>query len=107
MKENFMNKQIFEDKDFIAWIKKWENRLLKNNKPFDLSLNLMKKNNPLVIPRNFKVEESLNDANNFNLDSTNKLIEALKNPYDNSLQRIEYQNIPPSDSKNYKTFCGT
>ena len=107
MKENFMNKQIFEDKDFIVWIKKWENRLLKNNKPFDLSLNLMKKNNPLVIPRNFKVEESLNDANNFNLDSTNKLIEALKNPYDNSLQRIEYQNIPPSDSKNYKTFCGT
>ena len=36
----------------------------------------MKTNNPIIIPRNYKVEESLNDLNNFEL-----YIKELKNNY--------------------------
>jgi serine/tyrosine/threonine adenylyltransferase len=107
MKENFMNKKIFEDKDLTLWMDRWKNRIKKNNKPFDSSLKLMKKNNPLVIPRNFKVEESLKAASSFNLDPTYKLIEALSEPYLTSLKKLDYQNAPFTDSENYKTFCGT
>ena len=38
----------------------------------------MKKNNPIVIPRNHKVEEALNAANNGNLEVMNKLNDILK-----------------------------
>jgi uncharacterized protein YdiU (UPF0061 family) len=44
--------QIYKDKDFIDWSKNWEKRILINGGSKENSLELMKKNNPIVIPRN-------------------------------------------------------
>ena len=66
----------------------------------------MKKNNPLVIPRNHKVEEVLDEANQNNLKPVNKLLEILKQPYIYQKDIIEYQ-APQNSNKKYKTFCGT
>jgi uncharacterized protein YdiU (UPF0061 family) len=41
----------------------------------------MKNNNPIVIPRNHKVEEALLAANENNLDNFNNLLSVLKIPY--------------------------
>ena len=38
-------------------------------------------NNPIFIPRNHKVEEALKDANENKLETLNKLLEVIKNPY--------------------------
>ena len=43
----------------------------------------MKKNNPTVIPRNHKVEEALEAANNNDMGLTTKLLSILNKPYDN------------------------
>ena len=59
--------QIYKDKDFIDWSKNWEKRILINGGSKENSLELMKKNNPIVIPRNHKVEEALEAANDNNL----------------------------------------
>jgi uncharacterized protein YdiU (UPF0061 family) len=65
----------------------------------------MKNNNPIVIPRNHKVEEALLTANENNLDNLKNLLSVLKNPY-NNLQNInEFQF--PSSNNNYQTYCGT
>ena len=45
----------------------------------------MKKNNPIVIPRNHKVEEALEAANNNDMSLTNKLLSILNKPYDNKM----------------------
>ena len=42
-------------------------------------LELMKNNNPLIIPRNHKVEEALEAAEKNNLEPFNNLVEILKN----------------------------
>ena len=65
----------------------------------------MRKNNPIVIPRNHKVEEALGAANNNNLELINKLLVILKKPYNNQDNIMNYQS--PSSNNNYQTFCGT
>jgi uncharacterized protein YdiU (UPF0061 family) len=110
---SLMNKDIkkrnsFQSPSFVEWNKRWNFRLEKNNKPLEMSLQLMKKNNPLVIPRNHKVEESLEEANNKNnLKPLEELIKYLKNPYENQTGISNYQDVPKPNDKKYKTFCGT
>ena len=66
----------------------------------------MKSVNPLVIPRNHKVEEALNAANQNDLNPFLKLLEILDNPYKKNEDAIEYQ-IPSAAKEKYQTFCGT
>ena len=65
----------------------------------------MKKNNPIVIPRNHKVEEALEAANDNNLKPINLLLSFLEKPYINQNGIDKYQN--PSNNVEYQTFCGT
>ena len=64
-------------------------------------------NNPLVIPRNHKVEESLDAANKGDLVPMNKLLKVLKNPYNNQSQIADYQLPAKQNGTKYQTFCGT
>ena len=66
----------------------------------------MKSVNPLIIPRNHKVEEALETAEKGNFKSLNQLIEILKEPYSQQKNILDYQ-IPSDFNKNYQTFCGT
>ena len=69
------------------------------------SINLMKKTNPIVIPRNHKVEEALKAANENNLEVMSNLLNILSKPYVIKKNIENYQS--PSKDKEYKTFCGT
>ena len=62
MNKEIQKDKIFENSDFLNWKKRWENRLKSENKTSDESIKLMKTSNPLVIPRNHKVEEALKAA---------------------------------------------
>ena len=97
--------EIYKDKDFINWLDNWEKRSLMNNGSKVKQLSIMKNTNPIVIPRNHKVEEALAAANEDDLKIMNKLLSTLKKPYDNQKNIEEYQS--PSGNKEYKTFCGT
>ena len=105
MNINSSNDSKYKDINFINWFKQWENRVLINNGSIEKSINLMKKNNPIVIPRNHKVEEALEAANNNDLSLTNKLLSILNKPYDNKNDIDDYQS--PSSNSEYQTFCGT
>ena len=99
------NTEIYNHKDYIDWSNRWQKRILVNNNSKDKSLNLMKKSNPVVIPRNHKVEEALKAANENNIELMNKLLSILKKPYENQNNIEDFQS--PSDNKEYQTFCGT
>ena len=66
----------------------------------------MKTVNPLIIPRNHKVEEALVAAEKNDLKLINKLIEILKDPYAQKDDIFDYQ-IPSNSDEKYQTFCGT
>ena len=98
-------KEVYKNKNFIDWFEKWEKRILINGRTKENSLKLMKKNNPIVIPRNHKVEEALEAANNNNLEPMNNLLSILKKPYSTHGNVKVFQE--PSNNQNYQTFCGT
>ena len=80
----------------------------RNNKPKESSFEIMKKNNPVIIPRNYKVEEALELAcKNSDLSSIYNLIKILKNPYHDQKGIADYQTPPKPSIYKYQTFCGT
>ena len=107
MDENFQHNKIYNDENFLTWKERWKERLKLNNNTSEKYLSLMKSVNPLVIPRNHKVEEVLESANNNDLSPLKKLIKVLEKPYEKTKENINYQSPAPVSDKKYKTFCGT
>ena len=99
------NNSLYDDKEFINWSNKWQNRISINDNSKEKSLELMKETNPIIIPRNHKVEEALKAANEDNLEVMNKLLSKFDNPYGEQKGIEDYQL--PSLDDNYQTFCGT
>ena len=85
--------------------KKWKNKLSENY-DLDKSIKLMKSFNPVVIPRNHKVEEVLEAANHNDFKPFNQFLEILRKPYENKSGILNYQ-IPNKSINKYKTYCGT
>ena len=99
--------EIYKNNDFINWKNEWKKRSELNNSTKEKQSKLMKSNNPIVIPRNHKVEEALAEADKGSLDKMKKLLSILKNPYENQNNIKEYQLPAPSSNEKYQTFCGT
>ena len=95
------DKKNYQNEEFDNWKMKWQKRLTKDSK------NLMKLNNPVIIPRNHNVENVLKSAENNDLTPFNDLLQALKNPYTNQEVLNKYQSPPPKSNEKYQTFCGT
>ena len=106
MKFKVQEEENFQDKLFKDWKKRWNERLVINNSSNEKSIALMRTVNPLVIPRNDKVEETLDLANKNNFKMLFEFLEILKTPYEEQKNTYKYQ-IPNESNKEYKTFCGT
>ena len=107
MNEKVENDEVYKDDNFLIWKKRWEERLKLNNNTPEKYLKLMKSVNPLVIPRNHKVEEALDSANNNDLSPLNELTKVLTNPYQSQKGIANYQSLPSIADQKYQTFCGT
>ncbi len=106
MNEKIQNDKIYTDYHFKIWKNRWQERLKKEKNIQEKSIELMKKNNPIVIPRNHKIEEVLKAAQEDNLKPYLRLLEILKKPYSSREGLRDYQTLSNSNEK-YKTFCGT
>ena len=107
MNEDVQNDKIFNNKEFIDWHQKWKECLAKNNSSTEESLKLMHSVNPMVIPRNNKVEEVLEAAKKDALNPFHDFLKVLAKPYENQSKTNNYQSPAPPSEKKYQTFCGT
>jgi uncharacterized protein YdiU (UPF0061 family) len=107
MNDDVQNDKTFNNKEFIDWHQKWKKRLAKNNNSTKESFKLMRSANPMVIPRNHKVEEVLEAANKDDLNPFYDFLKVLEKPYENQIKTNNYQSPAPPREKKYQTFCGT
>ena len=65
--------------------------------------------NPWIIPRNHRVEEALRAASDDgNLGPFERLLAALRDPYDEKPENATYAEPAPTEvTACYQTFCGT
>lgn len=99
---------LFESQDFSNWYKLWQERLGRQEESKDNALELMKKSNPSIIPRNHRVEEALEAAVKYgDFSVMDKLIDVILNPFEYSTKQEEYSKLPQPSKCGYRTFCGT
>jgi uncharacterized protein YdiU (UPF0061 family) len=69
----------------------------------------MRRASPWIIPRNHRVEEALRAASDEgDLAPFDKLLAALRAPYDEKAEHAAYaEPAPAAVTAGYQTFCGT
>ncbi len=93
--------------EFINWYAMWKNRIDSQGYSKDEVVELMRKSNPAIIPRNHRVEEALAAAVDMgDYSKVKRLNAALAEPYAYSPLQDEYVE-PASSGHPYRTFCGT
>jgi len=84
---------------FDAWLERWQ--------ALGPDADIMDRANPIYIPRNHLVEEALAAATAGDLAPLERLIEAVRAPYDERPGFERYASPAPDDFGTYQTFCGT
>ena len=97
------------DSAFTDWQRRWRQRQAQHTAHPDTALNQMRRHNPMVIPRNHRVEEALQAAEEDNSAPLHQLLAALTQPYrsDPPAAYADYQKPPAASEQVYQTFCGT
>ena len=95
------------DAAFAEWHARWLARLARQPQGHDDVVELMRRSNPVVIARNHKVEEALTAAEQDDLAPLERLLGALRAPYDYARAPVEFRQPPPGSTPAYRTFCGT
>lgn len=91
-----------------AWLTRWRLRLQMENKSVKDIVLTMDSHNPLVIPRNHKVEEALQAASDSgNLNLFENLLEAISHPTTPPLDASYAEPATLDYTQGYRTFCGT
>lgn len=98
---------MFKSIEFDNWYKSWKERIKRQQYSNEEITNLMKEYNPAIIPRNHRVEEAIDAANEGNLDVAINLINAISKPYSHSKEQVVYSKPPKPSKYPYRTFCGT
>jgi uncharacterized protein YdiU (UPF0061 family) len=91
----------------LEWKRNWKEVLNGQNVLYEDALVKMKKVNPVVIPRNYWVEESLKNADQQDMTLFNEFYNQLKNPYDYSNVKSKFLNEPYELKSKYLTYCNT
>jgi uncharacterized protein YdiU (UPF0061 family) len=108
MKQKIGNSEIYEDSDFVNWKIEWQDRLKRSQRSEFEITNMMRSVNPIIIPRNHKIEEILHDAEiKDDYSSLKKLLKFVKYPYLFQEGISIFQEPSGVSYKEYKTFCGT
>ena len=97
----------FADLSSVAapWCEAWQARLARETaSPADART---RRANPVVIPRNHRVEEALTAAEAGDLGPFDRLLAALRSPYESTAANEPYRGGPPAGCGPYRTFCGT
>ena len=105
--DNFLKNTLMHNSAFILWYKKWQKNLNRLSSVKEAK-DLMKKNNPIIIPRNHLVEEALEEAGNGNINSFQKLLHIISNPYQQQDNLDKFMKPPKASfEENFQTYCGT
>ena len=99
---------LFQAPEFMAWHTRWQERLSRQSESKQAASDLMRANNPAIIPRNHRVESALTAAaEQGDYAVLKQLLNALAEPYADLPQYDDYRKPPAAHERVCETFCGT
>lgn len=94
--------------DWFQWKEQWSQKLNELGRSQAEIQTLLRKTNPLVIARNYWVEEAIEAAvNQNNIAPLQKLVLSLRKPFQETADTSDYQKLQRQHAQYFKTFCGT
>jgi uncharacterized protein YdiU (UPF0061 family) len=91
-----------------SWYDSWKKRLDEQSMTVPEVEELMKRHNPVVIPRNHHLETVIRQCEETGeASSAENFLEVLRSPYEELAQTSYYQDAPSDGDRDYQTFCGT
>lgn len=87
---------------FEEWFAKWNSETDSAKGPAD-----MRRANPILIPRNHRVEEAIQSAYADDFAPFHRLVEALVAPYSEQAEYADLETPPRPEEIVHETFCGT
>jgi uncharacterized protein YdiU (UPF0061 family) len=106
--DNLHQETFFSDPTFSAWYAQWQVRLLRQTAGWTDAQQVMNAHNPVVIPRNHRVEAVLEAAvKEGDLAPLHRLLAVLEFPYRDRPENRAYYLPPDPGGAPYRTFCGT
>lgn len=97
---------LFGQSDAItAWLENWRIRL--RDVDHRQAISLMRRSNPIFIPRNHLIEEAIQAAYLGDYAPFHRLHEVLRQPFAEQPEYAAYEAVPASDKVVQATFCGT
>ncbi|WP_269581687.1 protein adenylyltransferase SelO [Roseibium sp. Sym1] len=101
-------RDLFVDPTAIdPWLARWNRRRAQEGLPAEQVKTAMDGANPLYIPRNHKVEEALEAAENGDFAPVRALLQVLASPFREQPGQEAYADPAPDSFGPYRTFCGT
>ncbi|MCG7381059.1 YdiU family protein [Paenibacillus sp. ACRRY] len=106
--DKWENSNLNEATEFAEWNERWKARLGRQSESRETVEQRMKSSNPAIIPRNHRVEEALERAeNDGDYSVMHQLLAVLQKPYAHTPEQEEYATLPTTCDPSYRTFCGT
>jgi uncharacterized protein YdiU (UPF0061 family) len=94
--------------DLRTWVPAWRDRVRAQPDGENAALAVMRRSNPVYIPRNHFVEEALTAADTRgDFETILNLTEILRDPYVGRSGMERYEEPLPAEAGPYRTFCGT
>ena len=95
--------QFLDPNKFDLWQERWQRRL--EQEPDTESM--MKTSNPVIIPRNHRIEEMISAATNGDYAPFHRLLAAVKAPFIDTAEVNDLRRPPSAEEEIEATFCGT
>jgi len=105
--ESSLLSQFPQSADLINWLSNWRDQLRESGITPEQATALMRRTNPIFIPRNHRIEEVILAAKAGDLAPFHRLREVLRKPYQEQPDFCEYEAAPMESEIVPATFCGT
>ncbi len=101
-------RELFADPAaFDAWARDWRARLAREPGGEVERRESMRAVNPACIPRNHRVQQAIDAAQEGDLQPLERLLTVVSQPYEDHPGHEEYANPPAPEEEVRQTFCGT
>ncbi|MGJ8634900.1 MAG: protein adenylyltransferase SelO [Luteolibacter sp.] len=94
---------LFQDGEVAErWLEEW-----RGMEKVDVFLERMKAVNPVLIPRNHRIEEVIQAAYGGDFSLFHRMVDALERPYEDRAEYADLEKAPLPNERVANTFCGT
>ncbi len=89
----------------VSWLQDWRARMRAID--HDEAIALMRRTNPIFMPRNHRIEEAIKAGNAGDFAPFQRLNDVLRRPFDEQPEFAQFEAAPLPDEVVCATFCGT